>query len=156
MLENWIMEQYMATFHNIERWLLILNILSFSKPSTRVYKYLFFYFLNCTHIDNKQHLWSIQKYGYGWRTNWYSMPGLFVTSLVAGLLAIFGWVALWDCLECGGDVNFGLRDLGGMVAFPGIFYIGLLHNQGRKELWGRSGCFDWIHNRGIGYFSKDL
>ena len=90
-----------------------------------------------------------QKSEYGWRTYWYSVLGLLATSLIAaGLLASVGWAVLWDCWGCGGNVNFGLRDLAGMIVFRDIFYIGLLHNQGRKDLWGRSGRFDWIHKIG--------
>ena len=34
----------------------------------------------------------------------------FTSLFVAGLLAIIGRAAMWDCLECGGNANFGLRD----------------------------------------------
>ena len=81
------------------------------------------------------------------------LPLHYITSLffVTGLLASVSWATLWDCLGSWGNINFWLRDWGGMIVFHGIFYICLLDNQGRKELWG-CGWFDWIHKIGHSLF----
>jgi hypothetical protein len=41
---------------------------------------------------------------------------------------------LWGCLECGGTVGFGLRDLDGMGFFRGNTCIYLWRGLGRMEL----------------------
>ena len=58
------------------------------------------------------------------------------------LSRLVGLPGMWR--EC----KFWAKGFGWDDSFHEFFYICLLYNQGRKELWGWSGWFDWIHKMG--------